>query len=1158
MKAKSLFLILLLMAASIELGAATNDKVASASALVVDRMTCEYRENPMGVDAPHPRFGWTLNSEQRAQHQTAYRILVASNKELLVNNNADMWDSGQITSNQTSQILYAGKPLQSDCRYYWHVQVWNQNGTPSSTSAISFWSTGLLQASDWKAQWIGLDKAVGDDDIKSEQSRLSARMLRREFSLAKPVKRASAFVCGLGLFEWYINGQKIGDQVLAPALSEYNKRAYYMCFDVTQNLCQGNNAIGVLLGNGRYFAPRLNKGTRTYGFPKLMLQVNIEYADGSRSTICSDTNWKLTTDGPILANNEYDGETYDARKEQAAWIEPGFVDTNWRQAQRVDAPGEHIVAQPSEPIKIMQTITPVALTEPQPGLYIFDMGQNMVGWAQLRVQGTAGTRVQLRFAETVKKDSTLFLDNIRTAKVTDTYILNGRGVETWEPKFTYHGFRYVEMQGYPGKPELTAITGKVVHDALRPVGAFSCSSPVLNNIYEKAIWGTRGNYRSIPTDCPQRDERQGWLGDRSMESRGESYLFDVAAFYNKWLVDIQDATDERGSIPDVAPSYWPTYSDNTTWPGSYIIIAGMLYDQYHDLTTLRRHYPTMQKWIGHMRQYIDNGVMTRDTYGDWCVPPHDRTLIHTTDARQTTAGDLIATAYFYHELKLMQRFAALLGKSEDAHHYGAEADKMKAAFNDRFLTPSPLQYGNNSQTSSVLALVFGLVPDEHRNIIMGNLVEKIMGESEGHVGTGLIGCQWLNRVLSENGRPDIAYTIATQTTYPSLGYMIEHNATTIWELWNGDTGDPGMNSHNHVMLIGDLVVWFHEWLAGIKSDPAQPAFSHLIMKPQVVAGLDDVKASLASLNGLISSEWTMKAGAFHWDLRIPPNVTATVAIPADKESVITETGKPVATVAGVRFLRREQDRMIYEIASGRYSFRSSSYHVPAAESYVSNPVITPQDRTVSIPQNLTVTMTCKTPGAAIHYTLDGSEPDQRAPIYAAPIKIAERTILKAKAFKPGLHAGATQECTYDFIDPKINGAQWSLYEGAFETLPDFTKLTPKKSGRSIQIDLAGLDLPYENFAMTFTSNWVLVEGGEYTVSISSNDGSQLFIDDRLVINNDGLHGALDKSTKIRLSAGKHRIKATYFQAGGSKVLKVFYRRSSASWQTIPGSMLQFE
>ncbi len=1148
-----------LLAAVFWLGSVASTGLAQGTAdLVVDRMTCEYRENPAGIDNPQPRLSWTLTSPQRNQNQTAYRILVASSRELLAKNSGDIWDSGQVTSGRNSQIRYGGAALQSDRPYYWQVRVWDRDGKPSPWSAPAYWSTGLLKASDWQAQWIGLDEAVGDDDITSEYAKVSARMIRHEFAVSKKIKRASAFVCGLGLFEWYLNGKKIGDQVLAPALSEYNKRAYYLTFDVTGEIAQGRNALGVILGNGRYLAPRLNKSTRTYGFPKLLLQINIEYSDGSRSTIASDPSWKFTCDGPILANNEYDGETYDGRKELTAWSDPGFVDAHWRTAQRVNAPGGQIVAQPSEPIKVTQTLKAIAITEPQPGLYIFDMGQNMVGWAQLRVQGARGTRVTLRFGETLKKDGTLFLDNIRTAKVTDTYILKGTGVETWEPSFTYHGFRYVEVTGYPGKPDLAAINGRVVHDALPPAGTFSCSNVILNRIYQNAVWGSRGNYRSIPTDCPQRDERQGWLGDRSMESRGESYIFDVAAFYNKWLVDIQDATDERGSIPDVAPSYWPTYSDNTTWPGSYIIIAAMLYDQYHDLATLQRHYPTMQKWIAYMRQYVENGVMTKDTYGDWCVPPHDRTVIHTTDARQTTAGDLIGTAYFYHELKLMQRFATLLGRSADANGYAAEADKMKAAFNTIFLTANPLQYGNNSQTSSILALAFDLVPPEHRHAIMDNLVEKIMGESEGHVGTGLIGCQWLMRTLTENGRADVAYTVASQTTYPSLGYMAERGATTIWELWNGDTGDPGMNSHNHVMLVGDLIVWFYEWLAGIRSDPGQPGFQHLLMRPQVVAGLDFVKGSLASANGLINSEWRYAGNAFHWDLRIPPNTTATIAIPADTESVITESGKSVAAAAGVRYIGREQDRALYKIGSGRYAFTSSSYHVAATQPYVSNPLITPQDKTVTIPQEIVVSMSCKTPAAVIHYTLDGQEPDERSPIYATPIQVAKNTTMKAKAYKPGFHPSTTVESAFDFIDPKVNGVHWTLYQGAFETLPDFSNLTPVKSGRSVQIDLAGLDLAPENFAMVFTATLLIREEDEYTFSISSNDGSRLYIDDQLLINNDGLHGALDKSGAIRLAPGKHRIKATYFQAGGSKVIKVYYRRPSTSRQILPGSMLYLD
>ncbi|NLP12501.1 family 78 glycoside hydrolase catalytic domain [bacterium] len=1118
-------------------------------------LRCEYRTDPLGIDVPHPRLSWTLESSQRGQRSVAYQILVASTRKHLDQDIGDAWDSGRVEASSTTPIFYAGVALQSDRTYYWKARVWDREGRVTAWSEPAFWTTGLLQQQDWRAKWIGLDRAVGQDRVDTLRRRLSARMLRREFVISKKIKSATAFVCGLGLFEWYLNGAKIGDQVLAPALSEYDQRAYYMTFDVTSHLKPAQNAVAVLLGNGRYFAPRFEKQTKTFGFPKLLLQINLLYEDGSRESIVSDRSWKINTDGPILANNEYDGEIYDSRKELPGWTSPGFDDSAWRHAQVVKKPGRRLCAQMIEPIKITQTLNPISLAVPQPGIYIFDMGQNMVGWAQLRVSGPRGTRVSLRFAETLRQDGTLSLDNLRTCEVTDTYILKGEGVEVWEPRFTYHGFRYVELAGFPGTPDLSTISGRVVHDDLKPAGSFACSNPLINRIYQNALWGIRGNYRSIPTDCPQRDERQGWLGDRSAESRGESFLFDVAGFYNKWLVDIQDATSADGCIPDVAPSYWPNYNDNTTWPGSYLMVAAMLYDQYHDLEAIKKHYPTMKKWIRRMQRYVKKDIMTRDVYGDWCAPPLDRTQIHTTHSERTTAGDLIGSAYFYHELRLMQFFAALLEKHQDTAEYAELAEKMKTAFNKRFLSLDPLQYGNNSQTSSILPLTFDLVPQEHRAAIMNNLVEKIMGEADGHVGTGLIGCQWLNRVLTKYNRPDIAYTLAAQNTYPSLGYMAEANATTIWELWNGDTAEAGMNSHNHVMLLGDLLSWFYEHLAGIRSDPEQPAYTHLIMKPEVCGDLEWVEAQYHSIRGPIKSKWKFKQNEFEWRIALPPNTSATIHIPADAQSVLAESGGPAAEAAGVRLLRREQDRAVFTIESGSYCFTSSHYQIAPQQPFAGTPVLSPKDTLLHHGTSLAVTITAKPADAAIHYTLDGSEPDETAALYQGPLTIASAALLQAKAYKPGFHPSAKASAVYEFIDPQNNGVTWELYEGAFVKLPDFKKRTPVKSGRAQQIDLAGLDLPVHNFAMVFSGFLEITEQDEYTFYTSSNDGSRLYINDRLIVNNDGEHGTMDKSGTVRLPAGRHRIQVTYFQSGGSKVLKVFYKRPATLRRPLPASKL---
>ena len=650
--------------------------------------------------------------------------------------------------------------------------------------------------------------------------------------------------------------------------------------------------------------------------------MRIDYDDGTSTEVVSDESWKLTTAGPIRANNEYDGEDYDARMEMPGWSAAGFNDEAWQKAQVVAAPGGQLCAQMIAPIRVTQTLKPVALTQPKPGVWIYDMGQNMVGWCRIKVSGPRGTEVRLRHAETLKPDGTLYLDNIRGAKVTDTYTLKGSGTEVYEPRFTYHGFRFVEVTGYPGKPGRSTIEGQVVHDDLATAGEFACSNPLLNRIYQNIVWGVSGNYRSISTDCPQRDERQGWLGDRSAESKGETYLFNTAALYAKWLQDMADAQKDSGSVPDVCPAYWPIYSDNVTWPSSTVIIPGALREQFADSDIIARHYPSAKRWMDYMSRFIKDGIIERDSYGDWCVPPEDPKLIHSNDPKRKTDKALLATAYFYHDARQMVRYATLLGKTEDAQRFTDLAEKLKAAFNQKFYRADAGYYDNGSQTSCVLPLAFGLVPDGERERVFNHLVRKITEETHSHIGTGLIGGQWLMRVLTAGGRADLAYTIAAQKTYPSWGYMVEQGATTIWELWNGDTADPAMNSGNHVMLVGDLGIWLYENLAGIKSDPEQPGFKHIRMRPEPVGDLQFVKASHRSPYGLISSEWQKKDGVFRWEITVPFNTTATVYVPARSAESVTESGKPISEARGVRLVRMEKGRAVFAVGSGKYQFES--------------------------------------------------------------------------------------------------------------------------------------------------------------------------------------------------------------------------------------------
>jgi len=517
--------------------------------------------------------------------------------------------------------------------------------------------------------------------------------------------------------------------------------------------------------------------------------------------------------------------------------------------------------------------------------------------------------------------------------------------------------------------------------------------------------------------------------------------------------------------------------------------------------------------------------------------------------------NLLERPIFFYELQLMAKFARLLGQDQDAKDYQGFAEKMKIAFNKNFLSKNPLQYNNNSQTTNVLALTFDLVPDEYKQVIFNNLVLKIMGDSEGHIGTGLIGGQWLMRLLTKYGRSDIAYTLVSNNTYPSWGYMVEQGATTIWELWNGDKGDPGMNSHNHVMLLGDLIIWLYENLSGIKPDLQQLAFGHLTMFPEIFKDLNYVKSSYQSIRGPIKSSWKISNNHFYWDISLPPNVTATVFVPAVSENDVREGNRLASNSEGVKFVRLEDNRAVFQVESGQYTFISENFEIRTFQPFVAAPVINPGDTIVTIPNEIKVNMACKSVDATIHYSLDDSEVTESSPIYKYPFKISKSTVIRAKAFKENYHSSAERSIFYDFIHPEKNGVRWKLYKGAFTTLPDFDRLEEKRKGRTRQISLSGIDVPEGNFALVFMGQVDIKQSGIYTFYTNSNDGSQLFINDRLVVDNNGEHGAREKSGEIQLDSGKHTIRVTYFQSGGGKTLSVYYKGPQRSRNILPAAIL---
>jgi len=864
-------------------------------------LECEQLADPQGIDALHPRLSWQLTGNERNLHQTAWQILVASSPELLARNKGDLWSTSKTSGDQSRMIVYAGRPLKSGMSCYWKVRIWTtSDGNPASTptpavgaarsnatpkdvstgwSSPARWSMGLLDPGDWHARWIGWDAGFPWDSV-SKFSRLSARYFRKEFQTGA-IKKATLYIAGLGHYLVAINGHPIGDQVLAEPPTDYTKSVKYNTFDVTAVSNQGTNAIGVTLGNGRFFTMRPKykpRKIKEFGFPKLLLQLDLEDVNGRHHLIVSDSSWRFTADGPIRTNNEYDGEEYDATKAFGHWTIPGFDDSRWLHPEYTTAPGGRLSAQMDQPIKIMARITPRSVTEQKPGTYILDMGQNMAGWLQLKVKGNKGQKITLRFAETLQPNGDLYTANLRDAKATDTYTLDGHGEEVWHPVFVFHGFRYVAITGYPGKPQTDDFEGLVVYDDLPSTGHIETSDTLLNRIILNAWWGINSNYKGMPIDCPQRNERMPWLGDRATGSLGESYLFDNENLYAKWLDDIEESQKPDGALPDVAPAYWNYYSDNITWPGTYILVAQMLYTQFGDEQPIRRHYASMKKWLHYMSdKYERDGLMTKDKYGDWCVPPESKELIHSRDSTRITDGELIATASYYHLLGIMSKFAKLLHEPDV---FTAKAQLVKTAFNRRFLHDG--QYSNNTVTANLLPLCFGMVPEKAQASVKSHLLEKVA--ESGHIGTGVIGTQWLMHGLTELGRPDLAWQLATTKDYPGWGYMVEQGATTIWELWNGNTANPAMNSQNHVMLLGDLLTWCFRDLAGIA--PAEPGFKTIRMAPVFPAGLDSLDASYETPYGTVKSRWQRKAGQITWDVTVPPNSRALVVLPSGEETRI--------------------------------------------------------------------------------------------------------------------------------------------------------------------------------------------------------------------------------------------------------------------------------
>ena len=876
---------------------------AAAAGLTVGGLQCEYLENPLGIDPAQPRLGWVVESSQRAQAETAYQVLVASSEALLKANTGDLWDSGRVASDQTVQVVYAGKALPSCQRCYWKVRAWDKEGKASSYSKPACWEMGLLSPQDWQGQWIGRT---------TDTNSLPAPLLRRAFTIEGKIKQARAYICGLGYYELHLNGKKVGDHLLDPGYTRYDRRALYVTYDVTEALRRGKNAVGVILGNGWY-----NVQTKAVwdfhkapwrAAPKLLMELRVEYTDGRVETIGTDSRWTTST-GPITFDSIYGGETYDARVEKPGWDTPDFDDSDWAMAQAVSAPGGKLAAQMMPPIKADQYLKPVKLSEPKPGVFVFDMGQNMAGFAELRLRAPTGTQVVMKYGERLDKDGMLDRADIQQHVVrvdtnqqyqTDAYIAKGKGLEAWHSRFDYHGFQYVEVTGFPGKPAIDTLRGVFIHSAIPVAGEFECSNPLLNKIWRAGRWAYLSNLQGIPTDCPHR-EKNGWTGDAHLAAEQGLLNYAPAAVYTKWINDLGDEQRPTGELPGIVPtSGWGyTWGNGPAWDSAFLLIPFYLYEYCGDTKVLCDHYDGLKRYVDYLTSKAKDGIVDIGL-NDWA--PY----------KTATPADITSTAYYYRDTQIVALTAGLMGNKADERKYNELAASIKQAFNGKFYHPESGLYGNGSQTSLSCALYQGLVEPADKARVLSNLVAAVE-KCNGHIDTGILGAKYLLNALLENGRADVAYRIVSQKDLPSWGWWIEQGATTLWENWNGS------ESRNHIMY-GDISAWFYEALAGINLDPAVPAFKRIIIKPNIVGGLTSARASYDSVRGRIASGWEIANGRLDLRVTIPVNTTAIVYVPGADPAAIKEDGKSVADAAGAKFLRLEEGRVLIEVGSGTYHF----------------------------------------------------------------------------------------------------------------------------------------------------------------------------------------------------------------------------------------------
>lgn len=884
----------------------------------VKSLLTENKPNPLNVDAINPRFSWQIDAGgRRGVMQTAYEL-----KASRLKGKHEVWKTGKVMSDQSMYITYAGEPLAAGQKYLWQVRVWDNTGKASAWSEPATWQMALLSPAAWKARWI-------TPGYKEDSVNRPSPMFRKAFSLGKKVQSATAYITSHGLYEAQINGHRVGDAYLTPGWTSYNKRLQYQAYDVTNLLQPGANAVGAMLGSGWYrghigFANRQN----FYGKDiALLFQLEVIYTDGTTDVIISDDSWKSSSAGPVRFAEIYNGATIDDRMQQKNWSTTNFDDKDWSGVVAQNFSKDVLVATYNEPVRKHETFKPVKVFKTPKGEQVIDFGQNLVGWVQLKAKGKAGDTIKVSHAEVIDKFGNFYTENLRLARSQDIYILKGGEEETFEPQFTWQGFRFIKLEGYPGTINPDDFTAIALYSDMTPTGTFTCSNPLLNQLQHNIQWGQKGNFLDVPTDCPQRDERLGWTGDAQVFSRTASYNMNVHNFFTKWLKDVAADQYPDGSVPFVIPDVLGSGKNeaggSTGWADVSTIIPWNMYLAYGDKQILETQYSSMKAWVKYMQDKSKNDLWnTGFHFGDWLF----YSVNDDTDGSSAiTSKYLIAQCFWAHSTQLMIDAARVLGKKDDEAMYAESLEKIKRAFVNEYVTPNGL-ISSDTQTAYVLALEFDMLPESLRAQAANRLVNNIQRYGN-HLSTGFLGTPYLCRVLSRFGHADMAYRLLLQDTYPSWLYPVKMGATTIWERWDGIRTDgtfetPTMNSYNHYAYgaIGD---WMYRVVAGIDTKEEAPGYKEITIKPTIGGGLTNVAADYETTYGKVSSHWTVDGSTLKMDVEIPANTTATVYIPGANSGMIMESDKAIGTVPGLKVGEAKDGYVAVNVGSGLYHFSTT-------------------------------------------------------------------------------------------------------------------------------------------------------------------------------------------------------------------------------------------